>query len=234
MVHLYAVLDHQRKNLRPTPPLPYHAELDLPIRLAEGAVSTPAKKKGAGADKTPVAKDEPAVQEKQENLDSGTVGVQFDADGPAEAEAPEPSQPQQLEQQLEQQLLLLQQQTEEEEKEEEEQKPKPKAKPPRDPRITEAELLTREFRRSHPKTPVASDRMRAFYVWRENAELGPADVGALHDPPLETETVLSYILEAALRTDVSFDRRRMRREVLWPLEEALLDEDRDGEVEEDS
>ena len=35
-VQLYYVLDAKRKRLQPTPPLPWHAELDLPIRVAEG------------------------------------------------------------------------------------------------------------------------------------------------------------------------------------------------------
>jgi hypothetical protein len=35
-VQLYSVLDLKRQALRPTPPLPYHAELNLPIRTAGG------------------------------------------------------------------------------------------------------------------------------------------------------------------------------------------------------
>ncbi len=35
-VQLYYVLDAKRKRLQPTPTLPWHAELDLPIRVAEG------------------------------------------------------------------------------------------------------------------------------------------------------------------------------------------------------
>jgi hypothetical protein len=35
-VQLYSVLDLKRQALRPTPPMPYHAELNLPIRTASG------------------------------------------------------------------------------------------------------------------------------------------------------------------------------------------------------
>jgi exonuclease 3'-5' domain-containing protein 2 len=35
-VHLYATLNHHRQQLDPCPPLPYHAELNLPIRLGAG------------------------------------------------------------------------------------------------------------------------------------------------------------------------------------------------------
>ncbi|KAI1765957.1 ribonuclease H-like protein [Hypoxylon sp. FL1150] len=35
-LHLYAALEHHRKQLDPCPPTPYHAERNLPIRLAEG------------------------------------------------------------------------------------------------------------------------------------------------------------------------------------------------------
>ncbi|ROW06030.1 hypothetical protein VMCG_04613 [Cytospora schulzeri] len=36
-VHLFATLNHQREQLNPTPPLPFHAELERPIPLAIGA-----------------------------------------------------------------------------------------------------------------------------------------------------------------------------------------------------
>ncbi|KAK4238706.1 ribonuclease H-like domain-containing protein [Achaetomium macrosporum] len=45
-LQLYAVLDHQRKNLNPVPPLPHHAELNIPIRLAEGVLSTAMEEQG--------------------------------------------------------------------------------------------------------------------------------------------------------------------------------------------
>jgi hypothetical protein len=35
-VQLYYTLDAKRNRLEPTPPLPWHAELDRPIRVAEG------------------------------------------------------------------------------------------------------------------------------------------------------------------------------------------------------
>lgn len=35
-VQLYLTLDSKRKRLKPTPPLPWHAELNRPIRVAEG------------------------------------------------------------------------------------------------------------------------------------------------------------------------------------------------------
>ncbi|KAK4229841.1 putative Werner syndrome helicase [Podospora fimiseda] len=43
-VQIYAVLNHQREQLDPVPPLPGHAELDLPIRLAEGIKVSPRPK----------------------------------------------------------------------------------------------------------------------------------------------------------------------------------------------
>ena len=35
-VQLFSILDMKRKALKPTPPLPYHAELNMPIRVADG------------------------------------------------------------------------------------------------------------------------------------------------------------------------------------------------------
>lgn len=39
-MQLYYVLDEQRQAMHPTPPRPYHAELEQPIRLARAAAST--------------------------------------------------------------------------------------------------------------------------------------------------------------------------------------------------
>ncbi|KAK3308135.1 ribonuclease H-like domain-containing protein [Chaetomium strumarium] len=49
-LQLYAVLDHQRKNLDPVPPLPHHAELNIPIRLADGPLLTATDEQAPGAD----------------------------------------------------------------------------------------------------------------------------------------------------------------------------------------
>ncbi|KAI1214531.1 ribonuclease H-like protein [Annulohypoxylon truncatum] len=37
-LQLYATLEHHRKQLDPCPPTPYHAELNLPIRIADGVL----------------------------------------------------------------------------------------------------------------------------------------------------------------------------------------------------
>ncbi len=48
-VQLFAVMDMKRKALKPTPPLPYHAELNIPIRIAEG-VEIPTDSEGDDLD----------------------------------------------------------------------------------------------------------------------------------------------------------------------------------------
>ncbi|KAK4164896.1 putative 3-5 exonuclease helicase [Cladorrhinum sp. PSN259] len=40
-IQIFAVLNHEREQLDPVPPLPFHAELNKPIRLGEGVVVRP-------------------------------------------------------------------------------------------------------------------------------------------------------------------------------------------------
>lgn len=63
-VQLYSVLDLKRQALRPTPPLPYHAELNLPIRTASGIE---------------IPSDEELELETEKEDDTGELGTQ----GPA-------------------------------------------------------------------------------------------------------------------------------------------------------
>ena len=108
-------------------------------------------------------------------------------------------------------------------------KPKPRpststpSKPPPDARVTEASLWATQFRLAHPKTRAAPSSLRAYYLWHANAELSPAEVAVLlRDPPLQTSTVLSYILDAIRLGRVPFEKRRLRDEVLGLLDEEVL------------
>ncbi|KAJ4410269.1 hypothetical protein N0V85_003996, partial [Neurospora sp. IMI 360204] len=79
-VQLFAMLDHQRKQLNPTPPLPYAAELKLPIRLAADVIL-----EEAGLQDEPLP-DEPAAPDAALSADylsivGDNINVEIEGDG---------------------------------------------------------------------------------------------------------------------------------------------------------
>jgi hypothetical protein len=72
-MQLYAVLDHQRKALDPVPPLPHHAELNLPIPVTKPAPPTAAEEQdvdpdavveeGTATDGKPIPADETVLKD---------------------------------------------------------------------------------------------------------------------------------------------------------------------------
>ncbi|KAJ4302187.1 hypothetical protein N0V88_002323 [Collariella sp. IMI 366227] len=94
---LYHVLDYQRRSLNPVPPLPAHAELDLPIRTSDAVVEEKPKKKSVTAAKqteqgpvTPEAaasSDSNVVVEKKTRRKSVTAVAQTEATSSAAPEA---------------------------------------------------------------------------------------------------------------------------------------------------
>ncbi|KAM4056216.1 3'-5' exonuclease domain-containing protein [Hirsutella rhossiliensis] len=155
-LQLYHVLDAKRKELKPCPPRPHHAELGLPIPR-----STPAK--------TP----KPVTAR------------------PRKPRAPKPQIP----------IPVI-----------------------RDARIVEAERMAQEFRASS-QTPVASPLpvLRAYYIWHVNEDLDPISIAKLlRDPPLQTGTVITYLLNAVVELKLPYSRIRLKREVLSFLHQTSL------------
>lgn len=185
-VQLYAILDHHRTQLDPTPPLPYHAELNKPIRLADGALIS------TTADETP---DVEYVDEQAENavlpdgyLQSHGDNVSIETDPDADYVPPTATTT----------------------------TPKPPStpKPPKDPRILEAEdwLVQLRATRSLKAAPAC---LRAHRIWHTNADLDPEALAkVLRDPPLQTATVVSYILDAIRLERLPYDAGRLQSEVL--------------------
>lgn len=89
---------------------------------------------------------------------------------------------------------------------------------PRDARVLAAEQKAAEYRTSK-NTPVLAQpaALRAYYMWRTNSDLKPDGIAAvLRDPPLRTNTVVSYILDAIVMEKMPYDKARLKEEV-FPL-----------------
>jgi hypothetical protein len=75
-VQLYYVLDAKRKRLQPTPPLPWHAELGLPIRVADCIeIPTDEEEDDAGeAIESALGKNTRSPEQEQVTTVEGTIG----------------------------------------------------------------------------------------------------------------------------------------------------------------
>ncbi|KAI0388894.1 ribonuclease H-like protein [Xylariaceae sp. FL0594] len=181
-VHLYATLEHYRKQLDPCPPTPHFAELNLAIPLADGMKLTNSDEATETAEVEPPDECSPVTSGASDEYLADALETLSIEDGDAAVPIPVPAEPQ---------TSLM-------------PKGKPQstavtAKPsgrPRDSRVEVAEDRATSYRASHPKTSASMPSLRAYYLWH-CYDLSPATIAQLlRDPPLKTNTVVQYILSA--------------------------------------
>lgn len=180
-VQLFHVLEDKRKQLKPCPPRPHHAELGLPIQVAEPEPVDPPEE----------IADEAVVQEL---LQDALVGSELEDDLSKTNNVEVRNQPE----------------------------PKPDM---RDARVSAAQQKAKQYRASKgSKTSSAPSALSAYYIWHENDELDPEAVAKLlRDPPLQTHTVVTYILNAVLAEKLPYSKLKMRN-VLSHLNPQVLGE----------
>ena len=193
-VQLFATLDHHRQNLDPTPPLPYFVEENKPIRLADGVelptADEPAPEEQNGTDATTP---QPAASDKYLKFLSDTTKIEK-PDGDLSEPIVLPKSPTPT-------------------------KPTPA---PIDSRIVEATNRVAEHRDAHPVSATAKRgayaekyQLRAYYLWHQNEDLGPQQIAELlRTPPLQTTTVVNYILEAIRLEHLQYHKGRLKKELL--------------------
>lgn len=94
----------------------------------------------------------------------------------------------------------------------------------RDSRIVAAELEMQTYR-STKRTGIYARpaALRAYYIWHSNDDLKPGAIAKLlRDPPLQTNTVTSYIIEAVSVEKLPYDKQRMKDELLSLIEPSSL------------
>ena len=100
---------------------------------------------------------------------------------------------------------------------------------PKDARIVAAEIWLAEYRancksidvRKTVKAPAAS--LRAYHIWHHNEGLDPHAIAKLlRTPPLQTSTVVNYILEAVRLEKLPYDPARLQAEVFSLLPKEML------------
>jgi hypothetical protein len=94
----------------------------------------------------------------------------------------------------------------------------------RDARVIAAENKLQSYRLS--KSTVVAARpcsLRAYYIWYCNDDLRPEAIAKiLRDPPLQTHTVTSYILDAVASEKLPYSKQRMEDELLSLIQPGSL------------
>lgn len=83
--------------------------------------------------------------------------------------------------------------------------------------------MAQEFRarQTHANSPLPV--LRAYYIWHVNEDLDPKAIAMLlRDPPLQTSTVITYLLNAVVGLELPYSRARVKREILSFLHPASL------------
>jgi exonuclease 3'-5' domain-containing protein 2 len=189
-VQLFAILNHLRENLDPVPPLPHLAELNLPIALADGVV-VPSLEEFVDQDA-----DEDAGQPRSGLSISYVKSVQDTIEIEEDSRYSEPV--------INETAASTR---------------KPSSSSAlakmKDQRIIDAESWAAGYRATTSKVKAPPSSLRAYKIWHMNDDLTPQGIAKLlRDPPLQTNTVVSYILEAIRLEKLPYAASRLRTEVL--------------------
>ncbi|KAI8633064.1 ribonuclease H-like protein [Xylariaceae sp. FL1651] len=205
-LHLYATFEHYRKQLDPCPPTPHHAELNLPIQLADGVkISAPDDVLEADeASKTNGAN--PASSERYLASAFETVSIEDPDVNSTPAAVPKTS----LTSSASKAKLTSTTSTQK------------LAEHPKDSRIEVAEDRAAAFHASHPQARSTLAQLRAYYLWH-CYDLSPDAIAQLvRDPPLKTATVVQYIFSVVQNDSLPVDLDQLRnvaslipQNILW-------------------
>ncbi|CAJ2508189.1 Uu.00g093750.m01.CDS01 [Anthostomella pinea] len=206
-LHLYATLEHHRKQLVPCPPPVHHAERNLPIRQAEGIELATVDDAVETVEDTAKTEAVPAPSGKY--VASVLESIQIEDLVKAATTITTPDN------------------TKAAKKTTAAASPAAPATPaaPKDSRVEAAEDRAATYRAAHPKSRAVFSQLRAYYLWHCYG-LTPEAVGRLlRNPPLKTATIASYILtvvqfERSLLLGV--DRDRLREEVVARMQLSAL------------
>ncbi|KAK1599696.1 exonuclease [Colletotrichum navitas] len=189
---LYHVLEEKRESLDPTPPRPHDAELNLPIGLADGQFIAAADGNAETIDSDDRGTTT-ALSYKHVEAIKASLEIEPEGGGQSIAESVR-SAPAVSPQQRQ-----------------------------KDPRVAAADEQLARYRTTIKTLRATPSAVRSYYIWRNNAGLAPDAIAKiLRDPPLQTNTVVSYILEAIKLEKLPFDKKRLRNEILHLLPKEVL------------
>ncbi|XTI92624.1 ribonuclease H-like protein, partial [Cenococcum geophilum] len=191
---LYDALEAKRKKLKPTPPRPEHAELNMPIRLATSAKVVTAQKSSAVIPDEDSSDAEEDFETAPEDAEESEDGIETpSADGSSEADDLSDAE-----------FIPSTRRI---------GRPTPVTVAPKSAEYLRAEAWVEEWRTSLPeqrKPRASAPMLKAYALWHSQS-LGLGDVAAhLRDPPLAISTVSSYVLTTILLESLPFDAVRIK------------------------
>lgn len=192
-VQLFAMLNHRREQLDPSPALPFHTEMGKPIPVQPG-LDPPSEEEALAEDD---------IADEQE----------LEAEAEAEAEASDAS----LGVDRSEGTEILENPLSPVTKGSKGAATSPKPPPtPKDPRVEIAELWLKEYKESRGgKIKAQPAALRAYHIWHTNEELDCASLAKiLRDPPLQTTSVAGYIMSSVHMEKLPYDKIRMKNEVM--------------------
>lgn len=210
-LQLYHVLEGEREKLDPRPPRPHFAEKGLKIQVA---IAIDAIDEDEAAPEP-----EPEITEEEEDSFFETMELPKGISEPSATTSDKPHAP-----------TVVSKTTP--------LRSQPQAK---DPRLEAAELHLQTYR-SQKKLPLSAQpsALRAYYLWHSNSDLSPESAAKLlRDPPLQTNTVVSYILSSIVLEKLPYSKERLKAEVITCLAptaftsgrwKALIDEVQGGQT----
>ncbi|KXH66410.1 3'-5' exonuclease [Colletotrichum salicis] len=93
----------------------------------------------------------------------------------------------------------------------------------KDARVVTADEKLAAYRTTIKSLRASPSAVRSYFIWKDNNDLTPEAIAkVLRDPPLQTNTVVSYILEALKLEKLPFDKKRLRNEILHTLPKEVL------------
>lgn len=231
-VHLFDVLEIKRKALNPVPPRPYHAEEDKPIRTAEG-VEIPTDDEADAEEPEP-----PAGQVYKEFSSAYLADAEESLEIDPEEPGPRPKRTYKTRTPRVDRSLGL-------DPDLETSAPSPAkislpppdtsttipAKSPRafksapaptNPLIISATLQAEKYRSTHHQNRASLASLRCYFLWHDNPNLLLEDIGGLlREVPLQTSTVVTYILDAIQFEKLPNEKTRLQ-EVMSRLPEDVI------------
>lgn len=193
-VQLFAMLNHQREQLDPTPALPFHTEMDRPIPVPPGL--EPPREDEA------LAEDEVA-DEREIEAEAESRGTNV-ALGIARSEI----------------IQVLEGNDKSHDPVPKSAKGEPtsvKSPPlPKDPKLEAAEVWLKEYKESRGgKLKAQPAALRAYHIWHTSKDLDCAGLAKiLRDPPLQTSSVAGYIMSSVHMEKLPYDKIRMKTDVM--------------------
>ena len=209
-IQLYDVMNLKREALDPTPPLPYHADLNLPIRVAEGVVVVTAEEVAIEEQEEPEDNIYPVLPSTSKKsvstpkLPRSEVEVESESDSDYNSAfeylPTPPTSPKTTRSASKSATPKL---------------TAPKPIIPKNPLLVIAEEHVSIYRTQTASSTLphraTAANLRAYFLWTHNPELTIPEIAAvMRTPALQTATVAGYILEAVKLEGLEHEKARVR------------------------